>query len=123
MTSETVIGFTWSNGKTSGGRAIIDYRVSYDQGMNQFIVLDSKVTLRSYTTSVPILAGQTYKFKVEARNEVGYSSASQEISILAATTPVVPTAPVTTINGENVVITWLAPYNGGTSITGYTINI
>jgi hypothetical protein len=57
VTAESIIGFTWSNGKTSGGRAIIDYRVWYDQGMDTFIVLDDAVTEKSYTTEVPILAG------------------------------------------------------------------
>jgi hypothetical protein len=60
---------------------------------------------------------------VEARNNVGYSSASAPVTILAATLPSIPEAPTTTINGQSVVINWVAPYNGGTAITGYQIQI
>lgn len=44
--------------------------------MDSYVVLDNAVTVKEYTTSVSLIAGETYKFKVEARNEVGYSSFS-----------------------------------------------
>ena len=123
VTSETVIGFYWSNGATTGGKAIIDYRVWFDQGTDDWIVADNAVTTQSYQTTDSLIAGETYKFYVEARNEVGYSSASSVISIIAASTPDAPAAPTTSINGDSIVINWIAPYNGGSKITGYTIEI
>lgn len=65
--------------------------------------------------------GAFYKFKVEARNSVGYSLLSVEIEILAAQVPNKPMAPVTTQSGPNMIVTWSAPYNGGTTITAYQI--
>jgi uncharacterized protein YlzI (FlbEa/FlbD family) len=79
------------------------------------------MTTRSYQTTVTLIAGQTYTFKVEARNNVGYSSYSQPISIIAARLPSVPATPTTLIDGNSVVVSWTAPYNGGSRITGYTI--
>jgi hypothetical protein len=49
---------------------------------------------------------------------------SEEIAILAAQIPDIPNAPTTTILDRwSVVIDWTAPYNGGTPITSYTIEI
>jgi hypothetical protein len=70
---------------------------------------------------VIITAGATYKFKVEARNSVGYSLQSQELSVLAAQPPDKPAAPITSFSGLSVVVTWLPPYNGGTPIISYKV--
>jgi hypothetical protein len=123
VTSDTVVGIIWSDGYTDGGSAIIDYRVWYDQGTDNWIVADNAVTTREYRTTDSLIAGETYKFKVEARNLVGYSSASNEVSILAAREPDAPAAPTTLRNGDSIVINWIAPYNGGSEITGYYIMI
>jgi hypothetical protein len=78
---------------------------------------------REYTAT-GLYSGTTYGFKVKARNSVGYGELSDEILILAAQIPDVPDAPTTTISDRwNVVIDWTAPYNGGTPITSYTIEI
>lgn len=45
------------------------------------------------------------------------------VSILAAQVPAQPSAPTTTWSPDNVVITWTAPDNGGSAITGYTVKI
>lgn len=95
--------------------------MSYDQGIGSYVVLNSAVTTKSYQTTVTLIAGQSYTFKVEARNSVGYSSYSQAITILAARLPSVPATPSTQIDGNFVVVSWTAPYNGGSRITGYTI--
>lgn len=91
--------------------------------MNTFVTLATGVLPLSYTTSVALIAGQTYKFTVQARNLIGLSSDSAVLSILAATLPSTPAAPTTSIYSQSVVINWIAPYNGGTAITSYTIQI
>ena len=42
--------------------------------------------------------GNTYEFKVEARNEYGYSVYSETLILLCAAIPAVPTSVVTTID-------------------------
>ena len=122
ITSESVIAFTWSQGVSTGGRPILDYRVWYDQGLDDWQMITT-VPTASYETTFMIISGQTYKFKVEARNEVGYSPFSDELSILAATIPHTPSSPTTYIDGESVVVQWIAPYNGGSNILGYEIRV
>jgi hypothetical protein len=84
-------------------------------------VLASDVVDRRYQTQVVLTAGAFYNFKVEARNSVGYSPASAEFEILAAQPPSKPDAPITTANGGNIIVTWTAPFHGGSAITGYRI--
>jgi hypothetical protein len=84
VTTNAVIGFTWSDPANDGDSDIIDHRITYDQSIGNFVVLQTGVFINSYTTSVSISSGQTYIFMVEARNSVGYSAYSAEISILAA---------------------------------------
>jgi hypothetical protein len=54
-----------------------------------------------------------------ARNEVGLSSFSSEISILVAQLPEAPINIVTYFLGASVQITWKNSYNGGTAILAY----
>jgi hypothetical protein len=61
---------------------------------------------------------------VEARNVYGFSlTYSSIVSILTAQVPAQPTAPTTTWSPDDVIITWTAPDNGGSPITGYTLSI
>lgn len=48
---------------------------------------------------------------------------SAEISIIASAVPDTLAAPTTTVNNYNVAFTWVAPYNGGSVISSYKIQI
>lgn len=79
---------------------------------------------RYYTTTVPIINNERYKFKVQARNDVGYSLISDEIVILAARIADIPTDVVTSrVGTEQIKIEWTAPYDGGTPLLAYRIMI
>jgi hypothetical protein len=78
------IGITWSDGSSTGGSPILDYRVSSDQSNGVYSVLASGVTNKYFITQASLTAGATYRFKVEARNSVGYSLPSAEFAVLAA---------------------------------------
>jgi hypothetical protein len=52
-------------------------------------VLDNSVQTQYVATS--LTSGLTYEFKVEARNQVGYSGFSQIITLLCADIPSIPT--------------------------------
>jgi|688.fasta_scaffold1751971_2 hypothetical protein len=58
-----------------------------------------------------------------ARNSYGFSVFSDSISILTAQKPAQPSAPITTWAPDDVVISWLAPDNGGSAITGYKVTV
>lgn len=77
-----------------------------------------------YTTTVPLVSGENYRFKVEARNTVGYSALSEEIIIRAAEIPSIPIGITTEVVDDVwVLIQWTAPYDGGSPISSYTITI
>jgi hypothetical protein len=44
LTSRTVVSFTWSEGTSHGGSPVIDYRISFDQGIDDFVVIGSQFT-------------------------------------------------------------------------------
>jgi hypothetical protein len=87
-----------------------------------FTALDYDIHALSYTVT-ELQQGLTYQFKVQAYNDYGYSVFSNIISILTAQVPAQPVAPITTWSPDNVIITWSAPDNGGSPITGYVITI
>ena len=64
VTSNSVIGFTWSDGASNGGTPVIDYKITYDQSTGNFVTLSTGVTTQSYATTVVLIAGRTYKFQI-----------------------------------------------------------
>ena len=88
VTNTTNIGLTWTKGESDGGSSVIDHRVWWDQGSNNFDVLVSGVPDSYYTTSVTLNPNMSYKFKVDSRNIWGFSLQSSNIvSIVAASKP------------------------------------
>jgi 2-C-methyl-D-erythritol 4-phosphate cytidylyltransferase len=83
----------------NGGVSVLDYDIYYDQGqaINSFMLLDEAVLTQHYQTTVSLIAGETYSFKVTARNTVGDSDLSQMVTILAAK---IPDAPLSLQNVE-----------------------
>lgn len=85
VTTGEQIGLTWSAGVGAGGSPLIDYRISYDQasGVDVYVELRDGLTETSFTAT-GLIRGSTYKFKVQARNEYGFSAYSTVATILAA---------------------------------------
>lgn len=74
------------------------------------------------------MQGISYKFRVKARNAVGFSIYSATFTIVAATVPSQPNAPTTTLSGdwpsELIVIDWTLPSDmGGLTISSYKLEI
>jgi hypothetical protein len=89
LTTVSQVSLTWADPVFDGGSSIIDYQVSYDQGTGVFLIIGTGLTSKAFTTtsSQIITPGKYYAFKVAARNAIGYSTTSTELSILAATVP------------------------------------
>jgi hypothetical protein len=68
-------------------------------------------------------SGTIYEFKVEAKNEYGYSTYSSTLSLLAAYIPEVPTSVTTEIDGSQVKVLWSLPSDNGSPITAYKVHI
>lgn len=52
ITSDSAIGISWNDGTSNGGKAIIDYRILYDQSTGNYVNLAEHVTNKYYTTQV-----------------------------------------------------------------------
>lgn len=89
-TTDLVIKFSWSAGASDGGTSVIDHTIYSDLATGSYFEIDSGITTLHYTTSMSLTPGLFYKFKVTARNTVGSSVYSEEISILAAKIPDAP---------------------------------
>jgi len=83
LTDFDTIGLTWQEGPENGGSAVIDYRVKFSTDAATFTNSETGITVLPYQAN-SLIVGTTYTFKVEARNEFGYSAESLPISILTA---------------------------------------
>lgn len=119
-TTGYTVGLSWVEGTDNGGTPVLDYAVWGDQAADDWIQLAQYLTSTSYT-ALDLTSGTTYKFKVVGRNAHDYGDFTEELSVLAAQMPDTPSAPVTVLDGDNVITSWVAPYNGGSPITGYRI--
>lgn len=68
----------------------------------------SAVTEQMFTAT-GLQSGLTYKFRVYARNAVGYGNPSSSVSILTAIKPSAPQAPTTTVSANDILIQWTNP--------------
>jgi hypothetical protein len=82
----TSISIVWTAGPANGGTEVLDYRLSFDQGSDDFLVLEEVVNSLTFTAT-SLQAGTIYKFKLEARNIYGYSAFSETLEVLCAAAP------------------------------------
>lgn len=82
----TTITIEWENGAADGGAQVEDYRVTYDQANDDYVILESAINAQTFTAT-GLTSGLIYKFKVESRNSYGYSEYSDVVSILSAAEP------------------------------------
>src|SRR2546425_5528966 len=86
------------------------------------VVSNSGSTATTYTDA-GLAAGTSYTYKVSAFNAVGVSSPSSNTS--ATTLAVLPSPPTgfttTVASSSQINLSWTAPNNGGSPITGYKI--
>ncbi len=71
----------------------------------------SSIVALTYTKT-GVSAGTTYKFKVQARTAIGLGTESAEFSIIAASTPGLPTAFIrdeVNTSKTQVAFTWTSP--------------
>lgn len=70
-----------------------------------------------------IQAGQSYRFRVSARNAHGWSTVSPSVTITAATVPGPATAPTTSVENIYVKLAWTPPVDNNAAIDGYDVYI
>jgi hypothetical protein len=64
LTNSNTVGLSWTDGAGNGGAAVIDYRVSYNEGSGtDFVTLESNIVSLPFS-ALPLDVGVTYTFKV-----------------------------------------------------------
>ena len=101
----------------NGGSSITGYTVASSPGYVTSSGSGSPITLSGLTN------GTTYSFTVVATNAAGNSSTSVASSAvtLALTAPGAPTNVTAVIGNTQATVSFTAPSNGGSAITGYTV--
>jgi hypothetical protein len=127
ITNDMQVGLTWSNGASDGDTLVIDYQVQYKLN-DIWTTIATGIQPKYYTTTVALVKGDSYWFRVIARNSVGTSLESDKehvpVLILVAQKSAQPLAPVTLRDDNKIIITWKEPVNyGSTPIMSYTVQI
>jgi hypothetical protein len=108
----------------SGGSVISDYKVYWDAGLSNFVLLGTSSGFLSFTaTSVHgVVGGTAYSFKVSAVNDVGEGPLSDSVSIIAATVPETPVIPTLVSQSQTeIVVSWVAPADGGSPLLDFLV--
>jgi titin len=113
----TQAGVSWTAPADNGGSAITGYTVTSNPGSF------TCTTAGALTCTVNGLTnGTAYTFTVTATNSVGTgASSAPSNSVIPATVPGAPTSVVATRGNTTASVTWIAPSNNGSPITGYTV--
>jgi|GEM_PF-532076 len=121
--SGSSVTISWT-APANGGSAITGYKVSLDGGTP--VTVGAGVT--SYTFTGVAVGG--HSGTVVATNSVGdsvASGASNSVTVAEPpaepTAPEAPAAPTASVSGSSVTVSWSAPANGGSAITGYKVSL
>ncbi|MFM8871433.1 MAG: fibronectin type III domain-containing protein [Actinomycetota bacterium] len=115
---------SWTAPASNGGSAVTGYAIDYssDGGSNWTTAsANTGTTAVSYTVT-GLTGGVNYVFRVAARNAAGqgsWSSTSGQASVYGV--PATPDAPSVAPGNGQVSLSWTAPSNNGSAITGYAI--
>ena len=129
--TQTQIAFYWTKPTQDGGSPLTGYKISWAQEIENgtfgeyidLILLNNANTLQFYLTT-GIVTGGKYRFRVSAKNSVGYSLPSNYIEMMPATTPGSPETPtITAVSSSAIQIEWTFDdtLNGGTPIIDYIV--
>jgi len=120
--TETEITFAWSEltGALTGNSAIISYNLYWDDNTGVVNKRLASGQMLNFTVS-GTTGGLPYQYKVSATNIYGEGQASEVLVSLASDVPDLITVVTTSINGNNVVVQWVAPFDNYKPILEYNI--
>jgi len=117
-----VINLSWT-APSNGGSAITGYNIYRGTTSSGETLLASAGTGTTYADS-SVTNGTPYFYEVTAVNAIGEGARSSETTatpVAPATDPSAPTSLVATSGTGVINLSWTAPSNGGSAITGYNI--
>jgi fibronectin type 3 domain-containing protein len=117
------VDLSWTPPSSNGGSGITNYKIyrGTTSGSETLVATIGNVTTYH---DASVTNGITYYYKVTAVNGVGEGGLSNEASATPSGGPTKPGAPVLSASpalGRGVQLSWTAPSDGGSSISGYRI--
>ncbi len=120
------LGVSWSAPSSNGGAAITGYKVQHcDQSTG--CDADDEWTTDTHTgtgttaTITGLTNGTTYRVRVAATNSVGDSTWSSYRTGKPKDKPATPDAPTVVSGNLSLAVSWTAPADNGSNITGYKV--
>ena len=114
------VTLTWDAPSNNGGSAITGYRIIRNDGTSNTSILQTDLVNLEYIDN-GLTNGQSYTYSIKAVNANGDSPFSNSVSAMPSGVPFAPTNLVANAGDGQVTLTWDAPNNGGSDITGYKI--
>jgi fibronectin type 3 domain-containing protein len=114
------VDLSWT-APADGGSAITGYQVLRSTSTGTESLLTTLPTGTTSYSDTATTSGTTYYYQVAAVNSIGVGDPSNEVSATPASAPAAPTASAADGNGK-VALSWAAPADGGSAITGYQIS-
>ena len=126
------IDISWSEPSNNNGSAVTDYDVRYRACTATPKTCTSSPTWGSWSTishtgtataasKSSLTNGTAYQVQVRAQNANGESPYSNSASAIPAGKPAKPSTPTVTTGDQQLTVTWTAPSDNGSTITGYTV--
>ena len=125
--STTSLTVSWSAPPNTGKPAITSYDVQYRQGNSGGFTNGPQDATATSATITGLMASTSYQVQVRATNDEGDSAWSGSGSGTTGTTttaPVAPAAPTVAAvssSTRSLAVSWIAPADGGSAITGYNV--
>ena len=110
---------SWTAPTSSGTGAVTGYRIYRANGSTVALLATIGNVLGFTDTTVG--PGSTFTYAVSALSEFGEGTRSGTVTAQRALPPVAPTGLKATAGKSGIALTWTAPGNGGSPITGYRI--
>ncbi|GHU64862.1 hypothetical protein AGMMS49983_11510 [Clostridia bacterium] len=116
------ITLNWHRPADNGGSAITGYEVSSDGGSTWVDAGNgTSYTVTSLSGGSALVNGTSYSLELRAVNAAGNGTASSPVSATPFTTPGTPTGVTATAGNGTASVSFTAPSDGGSTITGYTV--
>jgi hypothetical protein len=123
------VALAWTAPSDDGGAAISSYEVTLAPAPASGPATRTTASAATALVITGLANGTAYTATVRATNGVGYGPASSTSAPFTPTAPVTVTAPGATMavtalaTASEVYLNWTAPPNGGSALTGYTVQL
>jgi len=112
---------SWGSPVDTGGSALTGFMIYRGPSADDLGILEALPAITFEYLDDDLVAGQTYHYAVAALTNAGEGPMSPVVSVVALDVPGAPVGLVAVAGDGQVVLTWTAPADGGSPITGYTV--